>query len=60
MNKYSDKISELLCVDELTVNADVKNYFSTRRRTYIIACPKNLGDWYFTGNYPTARWQPSC
>jgi amidophosphoribosyltransferase len=17
------------------------------------ACPKNLGDWYFTGNYPT-------
>jgi len=49
--EISDKISELLS-DE-TVNADVKIIFQ-KVESLNKACPKNLGDWYFTGNYPTA------
>ena len=30
----------------------VKVIFQTVKNLHI-ACPKNLGDWYFTGNYPT-------
>ena len=48
--QLSDKISELLS-DE-SVNADVKIIFQTVENLNR-ACPKNLGDWYFTGNYPT-------
>jgi len=49
--QISDKISELLS-DE-TVNAEVKIIFQTVENLNK-ACPKNLGDWYFTGNYPTS------
>jgi len=49
--EISDKISELLS-DE-TVNAEVKIIFQ-KVESLNKACPKNLGDWYFTGNYPTA------
>jgi len=49
--QISDKISELLS-DE-TVKADVKIIFQPVENLHK-ACPKNLGDWYFTGNYPTA------
>lgn len=48
--EISDKISELIC-DE-TINAEVKTIFQSVDNLHI-ACPKNLGDWYFTGNYPT-------
>ncbi|HMC00868.1 MAG TPA: hypothetical protein VKN14_07525 [Flavobacteriaceae bacterium] len=48
--EISDKISELLSDDE--VNAEVKIIFQTVENLNK-ACPKNLGDWYFTGNYPT-------
>ena len=48
--QVSDKISELLSDD--TVNAEVKIIFQTVENLNK-ACPKNLGDWYFTGNYPT-------
>ena len=37
---------------EETVNAEVKIIFQTVENLHK-ACPKNLGDWYFTGNYPT-------
>ena len=50
-DEISDKISELLS-DE-TVNAEVKIIFQPVVNL-LKACPKNLGDWYFTGNYPTA------
>lgn len=46
----SDKISILL--GDETVNAEVKVIFQTVANLNK-ACPKNLGDWYFTGNYPT-------
>ena len=49
--EISDKISELLS-DE-TVNAEVKIIFQPVENLHK-ACPDHLGDWYFTGNYPTS------
>jgi amidophosphoribosyltransferase len=34
------------------IKAEVKIIFQTVEDLHI-ACPKNLGDWYFTGDYPT-------
>ncbi len=48
--EVSDKIAEMLSSPE--VNAEVKIIFQTVDNLHI-ACPKNLGDWYFTGDYPT-------
>jgi amidophosphoribosyltransferase len=48
--EISDKISELLRPKEM--NASVKIIYQTVENLHL-ACPKNLGDWYFTGNYPT-------
>ncbi|MBQ0907579.1 amidophosphoribosyltransferase [Flavobacterium sp. F-328] len=48
--EISDKISEMLSSPE--IKAEVKIIFQTVENLHI-ACPKNLGDWYFTGDYPT-------
>lgn len=48
--QISDKISSMLCSSE--IKAEVKIIFQTVENLHI-ACPKNLGDWYFTGDYPT-------
>jgi amidophosphoribosyltransferase len=48
--EISDKIAQLLSDD--TVNAEIKIIYQTVENLHK-ACPKNLGDWYFTGNYPT-------
>jgi amidophosphoribosyltransferase len=48
--EVSDKIAEMLSSDE--INAEVKIIFQTVENLHN-ACPKNLGDWYFTGDYPT-------
>lgn len=48
--EISEKISKLLCDDD--VKAGVKVIYQTVDNLHK-ACPKNLGDWYFTGNYPT-------
>ena len=48
--QISEKISELL--SEPTVEADVKVIYQSVDNLHK-ACPKNLGDWYFTGEYPT-------
>jgi len=48
--EISAKISQLLS-DE-TVSAEVEIIFQTVENLHK-ACPDNLGDWYFTGNYPT-------
>ena len=48
--EISDKIAEMLTSP--SVKAEVKIIFQTVENLHI-ACPKNLGDWYFTGDYPT-------
>ena len=48
--QISDKISELLS-DE-TIKTEVKVIFQSVDCLHK-ACPEHLGDWYFTGNYPT-------
>lgn len=48
--EISDKISELLSDED--VKAEVKIIFQPVENLHK-ACPDNLGDWYFTGNYPT-------
>ncbi|RYJ39974.1 Amidophosphoribosyltransferase [Flavobacterium anhuiense] len=48
--EISDKIAEMLSSPE--INAEVKIIFQTVEDLHK-ACPKNLGDWYFTGDYPT-------
>lgn len=49
--EISDKIAELLTDD--SISAEIKVLYQTVENLHK-ACPKNLGDWYFTGNYPTA------
>ena len=51
VDQISDKISEL--ISDNTVKAKVKTIFQPIENLHK-ACPKNLGDWYFTGDYPTA------
>ncbi|MEI8087896.1 MAG: amidophosphoribosyltransferase, partial [Paludibacter sp.] len=46
----SNKIAELLTSQ--SIKAEVKIIFQSVANLHI-ACPKNLGDWYFTGDYPT-------
>lgn len=48
--EISDKIAEMLRPED--TNAEVKIIFQTVEDLHK-ACPKNLGDWYFTGDYPT-------
>jgi amidophosphoribosyltransferase len=48
--EISNKIAELLHPEDS--KAEVKIIFQTVTNLHI-ACPKNLGDWYFTGDYPT-------
>lgn len=49
-DEISLKISELLSDEE--INAEVKILFQPVKNLHK-ACPDNLGDWYFTGDYPT-------
>ncbi|MEL4306847.1 amidophosphoribosyltransferase [Joostella sp. CR20] len=49
--EISAKISELLSPEG--IKAEVQIIYQTVESLHE-ACPKNLGDWYFTGNYPTA------
>ncbi|TRZ46269.1 amidophosphoribosyltransferase [Robertkochia solimangrovi] len=48
--EISAKISEILSPEG--INAEVSIIYQTVDNLHI-ACPKNLGDWYFTGDYPT-------
>jgi len=48
--QISDKIAELLC--EESIKAEVKVIFQSVECLHK-ACPEHLGDWYFTGDYPT-------
>jgi amidophosphoribosyltransferase len=48
--QISKKIGELL--SPANIKAEVKIIYQSIENLHQ-ACPKNLGDWYFTGNYPT-------
>lgn len=48
--EISEKIAEI--VRPKSIFATVEVIFQTVENLHI-ACPKNKGDWYFTGNYPT-------
>jgi amidophosphoribosyltransferase len=50
-DEITKKIAELITPANLDIPVDV--IFQTIE-TLHQACPNNLGDWYFTGNYPTA------
>ena len=49
--EISDKIAQMLKTEEIKAEVEViyQNVDDLHR-----ACPENLGDWYFTGDYPTA------
>ena len=48
--EISNKIAELLHPED--IKAEIIIIFQTVANLHL-ACPKNLGDWYFTGDYPT-------
>lgn len=48
--EISDKIAQMLTSE--SVKAEVKIIFQTVENLHK-SCPNNLGDWYFTGDYPT-------
>lgn len=48
--QISDKVAELVSPDDL--KAELKVIFQSVENLHK-ACPENLGDWYFTGDYPT-------
>ena len=48
--EISAKISELLT--PANIKADVEIIYQTVENLHL-SCPDNLGDWYFTGDYPT-------
>ena len=48
--EISDKIAEI--ITDKSIKAKVKVIFQKVDDLHQ-ACPKNLGDWYFTGDYPT-------
>jgi len=48
--QISDKIAQIVKPDH--VKAEVKIIYQTVENLHK-ACPDHLGDWYFTGNYPT-------
>jgi amidophosphoribosyltransferase len=48
--QISDKMAEMLTSQD--IKAKIKIIFQKVEDLHK-ACPKNLGDWYFTGDYPT-------
>lgn len=48
--QISDRIAQILTPKG--IKAKVKIVFQTIENLHV-ACPNDLGDWYFTGNYPT-------
>jgi amidophosphoribosyltransferase len=49
--QITNKITQMLTPEDS--NAEVEIIFNTIESLHE-ACPNNTGDWYFTGNYPTA------
>lgn len=57
LQEISDKIAQLITPDDVTIPVQV--IYQTIE-TLHEACPNNLGDWYFTGNYPTPGGNRVC
>lgn len=57
LDEISNKIAGLITPKELNIPVDV--IYQTIE-TLHEACPNNLGDWYFTGNYPTPGGNRVC
>ncbi len=53
----SDKIAQLITAPD--INIPVSVIYQTIESLHE-ACPTNLGDWYFTGNYPTPGGNKVC
>jgi amidophosphoribosyltransferase len=50
LEEISNKIAQLITPKDITIPVDV--IYQTIEDLHD-SCPTNLGDWYFTGNYPT-------
>jgi amidophosphoribosyltransferase len=50
VKEVSKKIGELLTAPEIRASVDI--VYQSIENLHL-ACPNNLGDWYFTGDYPT-------
>jgi amidophosphoribosyltransferase len=48
--EISEKTAQMLKTDD--INAEIEVIYQSVDNLHI-ACPDNLGDWYFTGDYPT-------
>ena len=55
--EITKKIAQLITPPNLTIPVDV--IFQTIESLHE-SCPNNLGDWYFTGNYPTPGGNRVC
>lgn len=56
-DEISDKIAQLITPADVTIPVQV---IYQKIETLHKACPDNLGDWYFTGNYPTPGGNRVC
>ena len=57
LDEISDKIAQLITPEDVKIPVQV--IYQTIE-TLHEACPGNLGDWYFTGNYPTPGGNRVC
>ena len=57
LDEISNKIAELITPKD--INVPVSVIYQTIESLHL-ACPTNLGDWYFTGNYPTPGGNRVC
>ena len=57
LDQISNKIAELITPKDLGIPVEV--IYQTIE-TLHLSCPTNLGDWYFTGNYPTPGGNKVC
>jgi len=49
-NEISERIAAMMHTGN--INAEIRIIYQTVENLHL-ACPNDLGDWYFTGNYPT-------
>ncbi len=57
LEQISNKIAQLITPDDVLIPVEV---IYQKIETLHEACPNNKGDWYFTGNYPTAGGNRVC
>ena len=57
LEEISNKIAQLITPKDIKIPVEV---IYQKIETLHLACPTNLGDWYFTGNYPTPGGNRVC